>query len=78
MNLLDAILIFTKCKSIEELQDLSVDARKKLAQSIEKRVGSGLATIEEWNKVISCFADAQPQTDNAAAKSKLLEILREE
>lgn len=78
MELLDAILIVTKCECAEQLKDLSPERKLKLAHSLEQRVPSGLAPIEEWNEVISCFVDAKPETDNKKAKRKLLSILRGE
>lgn len=47
MELLNAILIVTKCESAEQLKDLSPERKLKLAHSLEERVPSGLASIEE-------------------------------
>jgi len=47
MELLSAILLVTKCENAEELKALSRERKEKLANSLEERVPSGLATIEE-------------------------------
>ena len=78
MKLLKAILVVTKCESAEQLKELSLERKQWLAQSLEERVPSGLASIEEWNEVISCFVDAELETDHKKAKRKLLSILRED
>ena len=77
MELLDAILTVTQCEHVEQLKDLSPERKRMLAHSLEERVPSGLAPIEEWNEVISCFVHAEPETDNRKAKRKLLSILRD-
>ena len=75
MELLNAILIVTKCESEEQLKELSPERRQMLAQSIEKRVPSGLASIEEWNELLKIFMDAPPERENKVAKKKLLDYL---
>ena len=78
MGLINAIKVQAHCELDSELKILPKDKKKRLADLIEERVPSGLATIEEWNEVISCFVDAEPETDNKKAKDKLLSILRDE
>lgn len=78
MELLNAILIVTKCESAEQLKDLSPERKLMLAQSIEKRVPSGLASIEEWNELLMLFMDAPPEDEKTIAKNKLLCCLRNE
>ena len=78
MELLSAIMIQTKCEKSSELKELVPERKRRLAKLIEERVPSGLATLEEWNEVISCFQELEPETDNKRAKQKLLAILREE
>ncbi len=78
MELLDAILTVTKCERAEQLKNLSSERKLKLAHSLEERVPSGLASIEEWNEVISCFVDAKAEKNNKKAKLKLLSILRKD
>lgn len=78
MELLNAILIVTKCESAEELKNLSPERKQKLAHSIEERVPSGLASIEEWNELLKIFMDASAETENKIAKKKLLDFLRGE
>lgn len=78
MELLSAIMIQTKCEKSSELKELPPERKRRLAKLIEERVPSGLATLEEWNEVISCFQELEPETDNKRAKQKLLAILREE
>ncbi|MBQ8636460.1 MAG: hypothetical protein IJ423_00495 [Clostridia bacterium] len=78
MELLDAILIVTKCEREEQLKGLSPERKQRLAQSLEERVPSGLASIEEWNELLKLFMDAPPETENKIAKKKLLDFLRGE
>lgn len=78
MELLSAIMIQTKCETKNELKQLSPERKSRLAKLIEERVPSGLATLEEWNEVISCFHESEVETENKRAKQKLLAILREE
>ena len=78
MELLDAVLIVTKCESVEQLKNLSTERKRKLAHSLEERVPSGLASIEEWNELLMIFMDAPPEKENKAAKKKLLCYLRDE
>ena len=78
MELLDAILIVTNCECAQQLKDLSPEGRLRLARSLEKRVPSGLATIEEWNELLMIFMDAPPESENKIAKKKLLCYLRGE
>lgn len=78
MELLDAVLIVTKCESVEQLKNLSTERKVKLAHSLEERVPSGLATIEEWNEVLMYLADAPPESEKKIAKKKLLCFLRGE
>ena len=76
MELLNAILIVTKCERAEQLKDLSPERKLQLAHSLKERVPSGLASIEEWNELLSLFMDAPPETENKIAKKKLLDFLR--
>ena len=78
MELLNAVLIVTKCESVEQLKNLSTERKRKLADSLEERVPSGLATIEEWNELLKIFMDAPPETENKLAKKKLLSYLQGE
>lgn len=78
MRLITAIKIQAQCKHNNELKNLSAEKKKRLADLVEERVPSGLAPIEEWNEVITCFVGMEPETDNKKAKSKLLSILRKE
>ncbi len=78
MELLNAILIITKCECAEQLKDLSPERKQYLAQAIEERVPSGLASIEEWNELLKLFMDAPPEWDNKMAKKKALCYLRGE
>ena len=78
MELLDAILTVTKCERAEQLKDLSPERKQWLAHSLEKRVPSGLASIEEWNELLTIFMDAPPEKENKSAKKKLLSYLRSE
>ena len=78
MELLDAILTVTKCEDAEQLKNLSPERKTRLAHSLEERVPSGLATIEEWNEVLMYLADAPPERENKIAKKKLLCFLRGE
>ena len=78
MRLISAIKIQAQCKQTCELKTLPAEKKKRLAELVEQRVPSGLAPIDEWNEVISCFAEAEPETDNKKAKEKLLSILRGE
>ncbi len=75
MRLITAIKIQAQCEQDSELKNLPAEKKKRLAKLVEERVPSGLAPIDEWNEVISCFADAKPEQDNKKAKSKLLAIL---
>ena len=78
MRLINALKVQARCEQDSELKNLPEEKKKRLAKLIEERVPSGLAPIEDWNEVISCFVDAEPETDNKKAKSKLLAILRGE
>ena len=78
MKLIAAIKVQAGCELDSELKDLPIEKKKRLADLIEERVPSGLATIDEWNEVISCFTDNAHASDNKRAKKKLLEILRGE
>lgn len=78
MRLITAVKIQAQCELDDELRELSSEKKKRMAKLIEERVPSGLATIEEWNEVISCFVESKPETDNKRAKQKLLAILRED
>lgn len=78
MELLDAILTVTKCECAEQLKDLSPERKQNLAHSLEERVPSGLASIEEWNELLMIFMDAPPEKENKTAKKKLLSYLRDE
>lgn len=76
MELLGAVLIVTKCENAEQLKNLSTERKQKLADSLEERVPSGLASIEEWDELLMLFMDAPPETENKTAKRKLLSYLR--
>ena len=76
MELLNAILIVTKSERAEQLKELSLERKKWLAHSLEERVPSGLASIEEWNELLMVFMDAPPESENKIAKKKLLCYLR--
>ena len=78
MELLNAVLIVTKCENAEQLKNLSTERKRKLAHSLEERVPSGLASIEEWNELLNLFMDAPPESENRVAKKKLLCFLRGE
>ena len=78
MELLNAVLIVTKCESVEQLKNLSTKRKRNLADSLEERVPSGLASIEEWNELLMIFMDASPEKENKSAKKKLLSYLRNE
>ena len=78
MELLNAILIVTKCERAEQLKDLSTERKRKLADSLEERVPSGLASIEEWNELLMLFMGTPPERENKIAKKKLLCYLRGE
>ena len=78
MELLNAVLIVTKCENAEQLKNLSTERKQKLADSLEERVPSGLASIEEWNELLMIFMDAPPEKENETAKKKLLSYLRDE
>ena len=78
MELLDAILTVTKCERAEQLKNLSQERKQNLAHSLEERVPSGLASIEEWNELLKLFMEAPPESDNQIAKKKLLCYLRSE
>lgn len=78
MELLNAVLVVTKCKNTEELKNLSPERKMRLAESLEERVPSGLASIEEWNELLTIFMDAHPENENKTAKEKLLCFLRNE
>lgn len=78
MELMGAVMIVTKCESAEQLRNLSTERKRKLADSLEERVPSGLASIEEWNELLMIFMDAPPEEENKIAKRKLLSYLRGE
>ena len=78
MELLNAVLIVTKCENAEQLKNLSTERKRKLAHSLEERVPSGLASIEEWNELLKLFMDAPPESEKKIAKKKLLCFLRGE
>lgn len=77
MRLISAIKIQAGCELDSELKNLPEEKKKRIARLVEERVPSGLAPIDEWNEVISCFTDSEPETDNKKAKKKLLNILRD-
>lgn len=72
MELLNTILILTKCESAKQLKNLPPDRKQRLAHALAERVPSDLASIEEWNELLKLFMDAPPEQDNKIAKSKLL------
>ncbi len=78
MELLSAVLIVTECENAEQLKNLSSERKQNLADSLEKCVPSGLASIEEWNELLNLFMDAPPESENKVAKKKLLCCLRGE
>lgn len=78
MRLIEALKIQAQCEQKDELKDLSVEKKKRLAKLVEERVPSGLASIEEWNELLSVFMDAPSEKDNEIAKKKLLCYLRDE
>lgn len=78
MQLLNAILIVTKSNDVEQLKNLSPERKKWLAQALGERVPSDMATIEEWNEVLMLFMETSPESDNKAAKKKLLCFLNGE
>lgn len=78
MELLSAILLVTKCENAEKLKALSQERKEKLAASLEERVPSGLATIEEWNELLTVFTGEGHENDKKTAKQKLLAHLRGE
>lgn len=78
MELLNAVLVVTKCENAEQLKNLSAERKSKLADSLEERVPSGLASIEEWNELLSIFMNAPAEKENKTAKKKLLSYLRGE
>ena len=78
MELLDAVLIVTDCENTEELKKLSAESKRRLADALEERVPSDLATIEEWNELLMIFMDTHPEKKNKTAKKKLLCYLRNE
>ena len=78
MELLNAIMIITKCKHAEQLKNLSTERKVWLAHSIEERVPSGLASIEEWNEVLMYLVGAPPESKKEVAKKKILCFLRDE
>lgn len=78
MELLDAILVVTKCKCADELKNLTPERKLMLAQLLEERVPSGLAPIEEWNELLILFTDESPASDNKVAKERLISFLRSE
>ena len=67
MELLNAVLIVTKCENAEQLKNLSTERKRKLAHSLKERVPSGLASIEEWNELLKLFMDAPPEIENKIA-----------
>ena len=78
MRLISAVKVQARCDKDSELKSLPSEKKQRLANLLEERVPSGLAPLEEWNEVISCFTETEPETDNKKAKTKLLSILREE
>lgn len=76
MELLDAIMTVTKCERVEQLRELTPERRERLAESIEVRVPSGLATLEEWNEVLTLFTNIPPEASQKEAKQKLIRYLR--
>lgn len=78
MELLDAIMTITNCERAEQLKNLSPERKMELAHSLEERVPSGLASIEEWNELLMFFMGAPPEHKNKIAKKKLLCHLRGE
>ncbi len=45
MELLGAVLIVTKCENSKQLKNLSTERKRRLADSLEERVPSSLASI---------------------------------
>ena len=78
MELLDAILTVTKCESAEQLKNLSPERKFLLAQALEERVPSGLASIDEWNELLMLFMGGPPSSNNKSAKKRLISYLRGE
>lgn len=76
MELLNAVLVVTGCENTEQLKNLSSEGKQKLANSLEKYVPSGLASIEEWNELLLIFTGTSTEKDNKIAKKKLLGYLR--
>ncbi len=74
MKLLDTILTVTMCEHSEQLKDLSPERKRKLADSLEERVPSGLASIEKWNELLMIFMGAPAESEKIA--KKLLDFLR--
>ena len=76
MRLIAAVKVQAGCELDSELKNLSIEKKKRLADLIEERVPSGLATIDEWNELLFHFMGASPETDSNIAKKKLLTYLR--
>ena len=76
MKLIDAIKVQAQCENNSELNNLSAEKKKRIANLVEERVPSGLASLEEWNEVILCFKNTELETNSKRAKKKLLSILR--
>ena len=76
MELLNAILIITKCETPQQLKSLSPERKLNLANALEERVPCNLASIDEWNELLSLFMDTPYESENEIAKNKLLCYLR--
>lgn len=76
MKLIEAVKIQAGCELDSELRNLTVKKKKWLADIIEERVPSGLATIDDWNELLWHFMGAAPESNNKLAKKKLLCYLR--
>lgn len=78
MRLIEAVKVQAGCELDSELRNLSIEKKKWIADLIEERVPSGLATIDEWNELLLHFMGGIPETDNKIAKKKILCYLRGE
>ena len=78
MELLNAVLIVTQCENAEQLKNLSPERKPRLVDSLEKRVPSSLATVDEGNEPLMFFMEAPPEKKNKIARKKLLCFLRGE
>lgn len=75
LTLLKAIMIQAGCTSSVELAVVSKETRRQLAISLT-RVKPELATIEEWNAVLRCFADVPMPKTSVDSKKALIDILQ--